>query len=255
MNKQDLTYGLPEPRKITQHGIVFGHFQSERFNLHLHERTAITPREKEAVASIPYRQGVVDMSKLLGHRVYDNREITYVFYRFGVEKSVAPSVKRINRVSHTARDFQTTIENLLLINFDQELHDTYEPDFIYTGKCKEVLVTDEYHKNRLRVEIRFDLHPFKFDRHMESEDMFDSFNFDIDAFHDGLRYSVTAGQVIRVYNSSQKVVLPSVVGVPLINRSQRSPSVGNALKLEQGMNELVAQGSGTVQLDWRKERI
>ena len=249
-NQRDLTYGLPK-EQIPTHGIVFGLFDSVRFGLLLHERSAITPQEKQAVASIPYMQGVVDMSKLLGHRVYENREITYVFYRFGVNRDTAPIIRRVDHSSHTARDFQTTIENLLMREFDQELEDSFEPDFVYTGKCREVVVTDEYHKNRLRVEIRFDLHPFKFDRHMESADLFDPFNFDIDAFQDGLIFNVSAGQRILLYNNSQKVVIPSVTGGVL----QNLPNATGRFKLQQGMNEVQIVSGGRIQVDWRKERI
>jgi len=256
----DLTYGLRREQAL-QHGIRFGHFDSARFGLHLHARTSMTPHEKEAIASIPHMQGVVDMSHLLGHRVYENREITYIFYRFGVEKQ--PTHELYN--AHSARDFHTTIENLLMQEFDQELHDSFEPDFYYTGKCKDVVVTDEYNLKRLRVELTFDLHPFKIDKHLESEDLFDSFNFDLDAFHNGLRFTVASGQPLRLYNTSLKVLLPEIQlisgSASLQNEGGRATLVSGAarrypgFRLQKGMNDIQVTGNGVVQFDWRKERI
>jgi len=285
MNREiDLTHGL-DTSQVPQNYIRFGkfsesdrptdcthcsncescsdcgyYFNSRRFGLYLHERIAPTPPESEVTARIPFRQGVVDMSNLLGNRIYNNREITFVFYRFGVQKNI----------SSTARDFQTTIENLLMREFDQRLDDSFEPDFHYVGKCKEVLVTDEYHRNRLRVEITFDLYPFKIDNHMESADLFDAFNFDIDAFQrieHGLSFNVSGTTTIKLYNSGQKVLTPTVhvSGGDVTLTCERtvcrleedSSRQYPGFRMLLGMNivTLSVSGAATVNFDWRKERI
>jgi len=257
----DITHGL-SIEQSPRHYIEFGLFDSRRFGLNLHERQGNTPNEKEITTSIPYMQGVVDMSNLLGHRVYDNREITYTFYRFGVNRK------------GTARDFQTTITNLLMREFDQQLDDSFEPDFFYQGKCREVVVTDDYDRNRLRIEITFDLYPFKIAKHTEGDDLFDPFNFDIDAFHNGLRFAVTNQQrTIHLYNASQLVLRPEITtnvndvelsrdgnewiplrnGTAIVYRSHE-------FRLALGMNELRLRrrngtGTATVLFNWRKERI
>jgi phage-related protein len=255
-NKIDVTHGFNEKQPLS-HGITFGNFDSRRFGLHLHARTGDTPNEKEVVTSIPYMQGVVDMSNLIGHRIYENREITYTFYRFGAKRH------------GTARDFQTTITNLLMVGFDQELIDSFEPDFTYRGKCREVVVTDDYDKNRLRIEISFDLYPFKVANHTEGDDLFDPFNFDMDAFHDGLSFTMTTQpRTIQLYNASQLVLRPTVTvnGAVELTRVGRNPlrlesgtnRTYRDFRLEQGMNTLTLRSvSGTVTLsfDWRKERI
>jgi phage-related protein len=202
-------------------------------------------------------QGVVDLSHLLGHRVYENRDITYVFYRFGVPQN-------------TARDVQSTIENLLMREFDQQLHDSFEPDFHYLGKCREVVVEDEFAFRRMRIQISFDLYPFKVDNFMESADLFDPFNFDLDAFQrieDGLSYRITGERNIQLYNSGQKVLVPTVAATggsaEMTNNSIPYGITGSArqypgFRLLPGMNEVTlraTEGSPTVSFDWRKERI
>jgi len=251
----DLTHGL-NIEKSPLHYISFGYFVSRRFSLNLYERTAITPNEKEVVTSIPYMQGVVDMSNLIGNRVYENREIRYTFYRFGVEKN-------------TAQHFQTTIENLLMGQFDTRLDDTYEPDFHYIGKCKDVTVTDEYTRNRIKVEITFDLYPFKIDNRMESADLFDPFNFDLDAFQNDLRFIVTnEKRNILLYNTSQRTINP-LVRADVAGAVLESDGISHNLlegtftypnlRLKPGINEIVlsqdTDDTITVWFDWRKERI
>lgn len=109
----DLTNGL-EVDHTPQHYIEFGAFNSQDFQLHLAERDAPTPEEKENVRSIPLRQGVVDMSNTKGCRVYENRTVTYTFYRIGITKDQANTI-------------QTTVENLLMREFNQVLQDSYDP--------------------------------------------------------------------------------------------------------------------------------
>ena len=255
-NTIDVTHGFNTKQPLN-HGINFGNFDSRRFNLHLHRRLGDSPNEKEITTSIPYMQGVVDMSNLLGNRIYQNRTITYTFYRFGA-------------TNHgTARDFQTTITNLLMIGFDQKLIDSFEPDFHYIGKCQRVNVSDDYNRNRLRIDITFDLHPLKIANHTEADDLFDPFNFDIDAFHDGLNFTITEQpSTIQLYNASQLVLRPLVTasGAIELTRAGRSPlelEVGTErtyrdFRLEQGMNTLTLKslsGNANISFDWRKERI
>ena len=61
-------------------GIQFYDFNSVNEGLRLTNRSAPTPDEKEIVEDIPYMQGVLDFSMLLGERVFNNRTLTYSFY-------------------------------------------------------------------------------------------------------------------------------------------------------------------------------
>ena len=229
---RDVISGLPVGSGI-QHGIEFGEFNSHFCNLLLHERIAPTPAEKEVVASIPYMQGVVDMSAALGHRVYENREITYVFYRFAVPQEDAGVI-------------QSTITNLVMRGFDQRLDDSFDPLHHYYGKCREVLVEDDYPHQRFRVTMTFDLYPFKIRNDPESTDDFDRFNFDLDVFHasresDLLRVELAPvlaatpeeerKQTITLYNNGKRTVGPtitaSVAGVE-VTLSNKEPYVTEA---------------------------
>lgn len=264
--KTDLTDGLEAQWNI-EHEITFGKFRSFRLGLHLHERLAVTPVEKEVKVDIPYRQGAIDMSRLTGGRIFYNRTITYVFYRFNVEQKNAKVL---------ANHFQTTIENLLMREFDQELHDSYDPEFHYKGKCSEVVVLDEYSHKRLRVEITFDLYPFKISNRAESTDLFDPLNFELDVFQDELRFAVgTSWQTIQVYNAGHKIVAPSIIAqnsagatiattgleISMNGRIYRPTGEPNfaRIRLTPGVNVLqLRRTTGSVQwmrLDWQKEWI
>lgn len=247
----DVTDGF-SARKVPRHGIEFGGFNSLNFNLFLQERVAPTPQEKSVSVSVPYRQGSIDMSGILGRRIYENRTITYIFYRFGVEQC-------------DTNVLQTTIENLVMREMSAKLYDTFDPKFYYTGKCREVFVREQYTHKRIEIEMIFDLHPLKRRREKESRASFDDFNFDLDVFHNRMDAGDAEHVVIlaranestthNIFNSGKHVVpLTAVVnfgGTLTVNG-------GDALQLLPGDNIVVLKSNGattTATLDWQKELI
>ena len=187
----DLTNGLKTETNILHH-VVFGDFDSRDFKLYLASRSAPTPKEQQVTVSVPYRQGVIDLSHLRGERVYDNREVSYTFYRFGVSKNAEAGMVQI------------TLQNLLMGEVDQTLYDSYEPMYHFKGKCTEVSVEDDFEYGRLAIEITFELYPFKIANVPESWDLFDSFNFSLDVMQKSLwTQRVTAGTTLQVINSGK----------------------------------------------------
>src|SRR5699024_11943405 len=51
-------------------------FNSKRLGLYLLNRDAPTPEEKEIIEDLPYSQGVLDFSMIMGERMFDNRTLT-----------------------------------------------------------------------------------------------------------------------------------------------------------------------------------
>lgn len=261
----DLTDGL-NLKKTPEHYITFGSFDSRSPGLHLHERKAPTPDEKTITVSIPHAQGVADFSAIRGVRNYENREIIYTFYAFGVAKE-------------NANAYQTTIENLIMQEFNQVLQDSYDPDYHYLGKCSGIEVEDDYEFKRLIVEITFDLYPFKIGNRLEGNDDWDSFNFKIDVFQD-VKFTIGAGETASatIYNVSQNTHSPTldiIITSGTVSGSGSYFMVANngvsysfpagttessRLRLLRGKNELtfncsVASVAWTIEFGWHKELI
>lgn len=248
----DVTNGF-SAKKIPQHGIKFGDFSSRNFNLFLQERVAPTPQEKPVSVSVPYRQGSIDMSGILGRRIYENRTISYIFYRFGVKQ-------------HESNILQTTIENLVMRETKAELHDSFEPNFYYTGKCREVLVREQYTHKRVEIEMIFDLHPLKRRKVTESKVGFDDFNFDLDVFHERMSLGEaelltieadTQDEAMNIFNSGKQVA-PLVIND--ISGGRITVNNGNTLLLLPGNNVVTlhldsGSTSARAVLDWQKELI
>lgn len=256
----ELIGGLKLETELLHH-IVFGNFDSKDFELYLAGRNAPTPPERQVTVSVPYRHGVIDLSHLRGERMYDNREITYTFYRFGLSRNAEAGM------------VQTTLENLLMGEFQQTLYDSYEPFFHYKGKCTGVSVQDDFEYGRLIVEVVFELYPFKIANAPESWDLFDGFNFNLDVTQAAMcGRSVTNGETIQIINPGRNtcdmLVTASKAMRVLVSKDNKfgSPDPtyeikaggGNRVRLLPGENWTIWEnfsGTGYVTLDLYKELL
>lgn len=93
--------------------IQFMGFNSKNEKLYLMERNAPTPDEKEILKNLPFKQGVLDFSALLGSRVFENREIEYVFMLFNTPYSQRKIVER-------------NIKQKLMVHPRNKLYDTHD---------------------------------------------------------------------------------------------------------------------------------
>lgn len=244
----DLTNGL-DLRKSPMHYARFGKFDSQELGLFLNSRFAPTPEEREVSTTIPYRQGKVDLSCLSGARIYENREITYVFYKFGVKKEMV-SV------------YQTQIENLVMVGFEQELYESYDEYYHYFGKCKSVETEDEYSFNRLRITLTFDLYPFKICNFYEGQGIWDIYNT-LSNEPQMTKFTVSGSKDVILTNYGQNVANPIVVAsapftVTSAGQSYSYPAGTTSesrLRLLIGENKLSLSGTGTIEFLWRTELI
>lgn len=245
---KDLTYGLKADNK-PKHFILFGDFDSRSCTLHLNNREAPTPKERSVTSTIPYRQGVVDLSHLRGNRVYENREIVYTFYKYNIEQA-------------NTNSFQTALENQIMQEFDQILYDSYDTGYYYVGKCSGISTIDDFSYKRMMITISFDLYPFKICSRPEGNDLWDPFNFDTDVFQD-VKYTVNGSRTITLVNVSQNTQSPTVAAtaaftITMNNVSYSFPSgttPNSRLKLKRGKNILTLTGTGDIEFQWYKELI
>jgi len=143
----DITNGVDMTQTIVE-GITFGDLISKNEGMHLIERSAPSPSEKEIIESVAFMQGVHDFSMMMGERVFENRSISYTFHLIEKESSY--------------RKFdQRQIENSLMKKGITKLNDTYSPGYYYMGKCVSVETEDDHVYGRLIVTIEFDCYPFK----------------------------------------------------------------------------------------------
>lgn len=228
--------------------IEAGIFNSHDFNLFLLERDAPSPDEKEVIENIPYMQGVLDFSMILGERIFSNREITYKFQAFDVEYE-------------DRKLLEIAIKQKLMPFGKQQIFDTHDLGYYWLGKCKSVEVEDDAEYNCLAAKIVFDCYPYAFTMQKYFDDVWDTFNFknDIASF---TRWVISGSKTLYLYNSGTVSISPLItVSAPMAvttedGRIYNFSSGENStydLLLTPGENILTISGSGEISFNWSAE--
>lgn len=228
--------------------IQFKDFNSKDLNLYLLERDAPTPDEKEVIESIPFMQGELDFSMLLGERVFENREITYVFEAFNTPYSERKVLER-------------TIKKLVMPHGRSNLYDTHNGKFFWYGKCKSVKVEDDAQFNTLTVTLVFNCYPFLYSFYDYFDDYFDDFDLDTETAA-YTKFPISGATEIEVLNTGSASVSPEVIASSPMTVKDESgttytykagTSVDYILTLKQGVNKLTVTGNGTIAFHFHKE--
>lgn len=228
--------------------IQFMNFNSKNENLYLIERHAPTPKEKEILKNLPFRQGVLDFSALLGSRVFENREIEYVFKLFNTPYSQRKNVER-------------NIKQKLMVHPINKLFDTHDANYYWLGKCKSVEVENGEQFNQLTVKIVFDCYPYMYGLTEYFDDVWDTFDFDDDVANYS-KYTIKGTLDFPLYNAGTVPVKPKVTtsGRFVVTVNDEKPITFEAgdkkdyyLSLKPGVNQLHVEGNGTIQFHYQKE--
>lgn len=242
----DLTNGLPEIGRPKE-GFRLGKFHTTDYKMWLVERDAPTPSEKEILDSVPFMQGEYDFSTILGERVFDNRTISYTF--------------EIMKRDYTSRkSVQTGIENWLMRGGITALYDDHARDYYYMVKCISVDTVDSY--GGLRVNAVFSGYPFKINVLAEGNDIWDSFNFELDIAQT-TAFNVNGEANVTLYNVGVPSLPPTIIAssaFTIIKGSQTfmvNPGETNSplFRLVPGENRLILRGNGRIEFKFFKELI
>lgn len=242
----DLTNGLDLSGTITE-GFKRDGIHTKEYKMWLVERSAPTPEEKAITESVPFMQGHFDFSTILGGRVYENRPLTYQF-------------EILERDYLTRKIFQTSLENWLMKGGYEPLYDDHAPEYHYLAKCESVETADAY--GGLTVNIEFDAYPFKIAELAEGNDIWDTFNFELDVAQ-VTKFSVNGSVNIILYNVGANNLTPAIKATaPMtIIKDGVSYSIpaGETNSYEfvlcQGENPMSIRGNGAIEFLFYKELI
>lgn len=228
--------------------IQFMKFNSKNEKLYLIERNAPTPEEKEILKDIPFKQGVLDFSALLGGRVFKNREIEYVFMLFNTPYNQRKIVER-------------NIKQKLMVHPRNKLYDTHDANYYWLGKCKSVEVENGERFNQLKVTITFDCYPYMFSHTNYFDDYWDTFEFDEDVAN-YTKYIVKGSLDFPLFNAGSVAVKPEItvdsrfrvkVNDEDFIEFQTGSKQDYYLSLKPGLNKVRVEGNGTIQFHYQKE--
>lgn len=228
--------------------IQFMNFNSKNEKLYLIERNAPTPEEKEIIKDIPFKQGVLDFSALLGSRVFKNREIEYVFMLFNTPYNQRKIVER-------------NIKQKLMVHSKNKLFDTHDANYYWLAKCKSVEVENGEQFNQLKVTVTFDCYPYMFSHTDYFDDYWDTFEFDEDVAN-YTKYVVKGSLEFPLFNAGSVAVKPEItvnstfrvkVNDEDFIEFQSGSKQDYYLSLKPGLNKVRVEGNGTIQFHYQKE--
>lgn len=228
--------------------IQFMSFNSKNEKLYLIERNAPTPDEKEILKDIPFKQGFLDFSALLGSRVFKNREIEYIFMLFNTPYEQRKIVER-------------NIKQKLMVHPRNKLYDTHDANYYWLGKCKSVEVENGERFNQLKVTVTFDCYPYMISHINYFDDYWDTFEFDEDVAN-YTKYVVNGSLKFPLFNAGSVAVKPiitvdSTFRVKVNDEDfiefQSGSKQDYYLSLRPGLNDVIVEGNGTIQFHYQKE--
>lgn len=231
----------------TSEGFTFSGEHTSGRKLILQDRVADPPSEKQILEDIPFMQGVLDFSAILGQRVYENRPLTFEFL--------------IVDYSYERRKvIETSLTNWLMKPSHIELYDDFSRGYYYMAKCESIAYEDRY--EGMSVIITFDAYPFMIGEYLEGNDLWDPFNFELDVAQT-TKFTVRGSESITLYNAGSNMVPPKVIAsaqfeIELGNRTFAIPqgvTESSEFTLGLGENKLTIRGNGTIEFQFRKELL
>lgn len=228
--------------------IQFGDFNSKDAGWYLQSRDAPTPDKKEIVEQIPYLQGVLDFSDILGEVFFDRREITY---EFKLPNKDYPDRKLAERF----------IKSSMATKSDSQLFDTHDRRYYWLGKIKSIKVTDVPLKKHLIATIVFICYPFAFHVDNYFDDVWDTFDFEND-FSNWTKWQINGQNDIFFINGGDTSVSPTVIcssDISLIDKKgktykfKKGENTDFVLSMKPGMNRFTAKGNGSISLRFNAE--
>lgn len=203
--------------------------------------------EKERVTKkIPYKNGVIDFSRLYGESVFPERPLEYTF------DILAEDSEELERIKSKIKSWLLTVGELNL--YDSSIIGTH-----FKAECVNVSFSDDYDYSFCTAS--FKAYPYKIGNNKENEDwIWDTFNFETDVINKTV-YSITEETEIDLYNISDHKVIPEVkvTGNIEIEHNgivyQLSEGTYNSyrFKLDMGKNTFILRGNGTIQFNWYRE--
>ena len=212
----------------------------------LNTRVIETPSKIKITETVPFMNGSYDFSNLYGGNCYNERTLEYEF----LMKANSSSELEFKRMS---------IEDWLLSpNTKIPLFDDNIPGYYYKAECVSVEFEDLVNKGKLKA--IFSAYPFKISTTYEGNNLWDTFNFEVDVLQD-TKFTVNGISNVNIYNPSAIDIEPTIIAssnfeIVLDNKKyivESGTSKDYRFKLKKGNNNITLKGNGTIEFRFRKE--
>ena len=230
------------------YGITYNNKHSfNDFNITvLNTRVVKTPSKVKITQTVPFSNITYDFSNLYGSNFYEERQLEYEFL-----------IKANNSAQLEFKRMQIE-EWLLSTNIKTPLIDDNTPGYYYNAECINVNFEDLVNTGKLKA--TFTAYPFKISTEYEGNNLWDSFNFELDVLQD-TKFTVSGVSNVSIYNPSVIDIEPEIIAssqfeITLDNKKyvvEAGTSKDYRFKLKKGNNNITLKGNGTIEFKFRKE--
>ena len=228
-------------------GITFNNKHSFKdFNLILNSKELSTPSKKKIKSGVPGMNSLYDFSTVAsgGEIVYNQRSLKYNFTL--ICNSKAQLHAQLSEIFEWAQDTPQS----------QLIDDTIK-DYYFMAEIEDSIVIKE--KNNIaEITFNFIAEPFKTSLTLEGSDIWDLFNFEVDVAQD-VGFNVVATLAVNIINTGRLISPLINVTSPMtiiLRTVTYNLIVGDnnlyGLKLLNGDNNMVVNGTGAINFIWRK---
>ena len=222
-----------------------GKHSYDDFGLTVRDTTIETKKKNKTLVKIPFMNGSYDFSSLYGGQTYEEETRTYEFNLVVKDK-------------HDLELKKMKISEWLLDGEQVEIYDDLLVGYHRLAECID-LSFEENH-NYAKVIANFRAYPFKIRNEYEGDEIWDTFNFELDTSQD-VEFKVGSFKNKILINSGSNDVTPIVVcsapmRVTLNNKTfefRAGETIDYRFRLKKGGNSLRITGKGTIEFKFRKE--
>ena len=230
-----------------------GRHTFDDFGITVSSKNVGYPDKKKIKVAIPFSNVEYDFSELYGDQTYTERPITFVLNV--IDKHVLNDTQRVNTL-------ETSLVNWLMnSNGKQRLYDDATPGYYYLAEVEGGLNFDELW-NYGTLTVEFTAYPFMIAELEEGNDIWDTFNFELDVAQ-VTEFNVNGTLDVILYNVGTPTLNPKIeasTAMEIIkdNITYNLPSgtsQSDDFKLSSGENKLTIKGNGTIKFTFFKELI
>lgn len=208
------------------------------------------PARTKVTATIPFSNTTYDFSNLYGTQSYGERKVQYVINVFEPNHWNAESMHHI----------KSKLVNWLESGIgQQELYDDKVPGWHFLGEPQDALsLDDKYQSGELTVS--FVCYPFMIRNKLQGDDIWDTFEFEVDVSQI-TTFDVVDSMTVILVNDGITTAYPKVT-----SDSEFTITVGanvytvesgdtTGVQLPVGANYVAIAGKGHISFEWHKEVI
>ncbi|MGG5740469.1 phage tail protein [Bacillus cereus group sp. IBL03679] len=210
------------------------------------------PSKEKIVVKVPFSNVEYDFSEVYGSQTYTSRPLKYDFN----------VLKRGNWTPHALHMEKTKLINWLMNSKGrQKLYDDDIPGYYFLAEIEsESSFEDDFETGTLSVTFR--AYPFMIAELYEGNDIWDTFNFDLDVAQT-TKFTVNGSLKVILLNVGASDVVPEIITSNQMRISKTGVSYtvpagitkDKGFVLKSGENPIEITGSGTISFRFYKELI